>query len=192
MDYQIIYADPPWRFRSNSVDKPGRNVRKEYPTMSVDKIATLNVKDIAAKDSMLLMWVTSPVLAEMNKVIEGWGFKFKGNFFAWVKQNKDETIFRGMGYHTRKNLELCVYGTRGAGIGRPADRSISEIILAPRGKHSEKPVEAYERIETMYPGTRKIELFARNTREGWHSWGNDPSYTNDVELRFTDSLDDYF
>lgn len=39
--------------------------------------------------------------------------------------------------------------------------------------HSHKPICAYEMIEDMFPDTKKIELFARNRRTGWTSWGND-------------------
>lgn len=56
--YDLIYADPPWEFRSNSDSNPGRNVRKEYPTMSVEEIMRVPVWEIAKKDSMLVMWVT--------------------------------------------------------------------------------------------------------------------------------------
>jgi hypothetical protein len=42
-----------------------------------------------------------------------------------------------------------------------------------KGK-SQKPDEIYELIEKMMPGSKKIELFARNNnlREGWLSLGN--------------------
>ena len=40
-------------------------------------------------------------------------------------------------------------------------------------KQSKKPVIAYEMIEKMFPNTEKIELFARNTRENWDSFGNE-------------------
>jgi N6-adenosine-specific RNA methylase IME4 len=46
------------------------------------------------------------------------------------------------------------------------------IIVAPKREHSRKPDEAYELIERMYPDLPKIELFARNPREGWSQWGN--------------------
>jgi N6-adenosine-specific RNA methylase IME4 len=43
---------------------------------------------------------------------------------------------------------------------------------APRREHSRKP-EAYELIEQMYPELPKIELFARQRRNGWDAWGNE-------------------
>lgn len=41
------------------------------------------------------------------------------------------------------------------------------VVNAPRTRHSEKPSESYTLIELMYPDLPKIELFARNKREGW-------------------------
>ena len=44
--------------------------------------------------------------------------------------------------------------------------------LAPRGAHSVKPVEAYERIEALMGEVSRVELFARNRRQGWDAWGD--------------------
>jgi hypothetical protein len=55
----------------------------------------------------------------------------------------------------------------------------SSVIRAPRRQHSRKPDKAYEIIERMYPTLPKIELFARNVRDGWAAWGNQaPSTTS--------------
>jgi N6-adenosine-specific RNA methylase IME4 len=39
-------------------------------------------------------------------------------------------------------------------------------------RHSAKPEEIRNRIEKMYPISRKIELFARTSRAGWDVFGN--------------------
>ena len=69
--------------------------------------------------------------------------------------------------------------TRG-NVLRPAVNTVSSLILSPRREHSRKPDEVYERIERMYPNARKLELFARNKREGWDSWGDE--ITSDIQL----------
>ena len=58
------------------------------------------------------------------------------------------------------------------GVPDPADRP-DGVIEAPRGRHSEKPKIVYEKIEKMYPQATRIELFARNRRDGWDAWGNE-------------------
>ena len=40
-------------------------------------------------------------------------------------------------------------------------------------KHSRKPICAYEMIENMFPKTHKLEMFARNYRNGWDCWGDE-------------------
>lgn len=47
------------------------------------------------------------------------------------------------------------------------------VIEAERGRHSQKPEQAYELIEAAYPHLTKLELFARGRpRPGWQTWGN--------------------
>jgi len=42
----------------------------------------------------------------------------------------------------------------------------------PRREHSRKPDEIYARIEALVPGPY-LELFARQQRPGWDSWGHE-------------------
>ena len=83
--YQIIYADPPWRYENNG----GQGVaEKHYKTMSVEEICNLPVKALTDKNAVLFLWVTFPQLAEAFQVMEAWGFKYKTVGFVWVKQNR--------------------------------------------------------------------------------------------------------
>ena len=53
--YEIIYADPPWRYSAKKVRGAAEN---HYPTMSIDELCALPVAELAAKDSALFMWAT--------------------------------------------------------------------------------------------------------------------------------------
>ena len=75
--YEVIYADPPWRFRTRSENGKGRNAERHYPTMKLEDICALPVADIAAENCALFMWVTFPNLREAFDVIDAWGFKYK-------------------------------------------------------------------------------------------------------------------
>jgi N6-adenosine-specific RNA methylase IME4 len=170
--YQLIYADPPWYFRARSERGESRSAKKHYPVMSRDEIASLPVSKIAAKNSVLLMWAIDPMLNVAFEVIKAWGFTFKTVGFYWVKQNvKSDSFFTGLGYYTRANPEQCLLATRGAGLKRK-DRSVQRLIISPRGRHSEKPAEAYRRIELLFGNVTRIELFARRRRAGWKAFGN--------------------
>ena len=171
-NYQLIYADPPWHFRARSEKGEGRSAKKHYPVMSLHDIAALPISKIAAKNSVLLIWAIDPMLDVAFDVIKAWDFRFKTVGFYWVKENvKSAGFFTGLGYYTRANPEQCLLATRGAGLKR-ADRSVQRLILAPRGRHSEKPVEAYNSIERLFGKVSRVELFARNRRAGWDAFGN--------------------
>jgi N6-adenosine-specific RNA methylase IME4 len=62
-------------------------------------------------------------------------------------------------------------GVKGEQKCPPRRQRPSSWINAQRGKHSEKPTEVYDLIETMYPALPKLELFARKRRQGWTAWG---------------------
>ena len=107
--YDIIYADPPWQYRTYSKKGQGRSAESHYPTMGIEDIKALPVGELAAKDCALFMWITFPCLQEALEVLTAWGFSYKTVAFVWVKQNrKSDSLFWGMGYWTRANDELCI------------------------------------------------------------------------------------
>ena len=88
--YQIIYADPPWSYRSGKVQGAAQN---HYQTMSDEQLYQLPVADLTAEDCALFLWCTFPKLPEAIKLISAWGFSFKTVAFVWVKQNKSGNGF---------------------------------------------------------------------------------------------------
>ena len=107
--YKVIYADPPWHFKSYSTKGDGRNATNHYDCMSINDICNLPVSDLADNDCVLLMWCVDPMLPEALEVIKAWGFKYKTVGFTWAKQNKNDLgMFTGLGYWTRANPK-CVY-----------------------------------------------------------------------------------
>lgn len=104
------------------------------------------------------MW---PQIFDARLVIESWGFEYKTLAWEWVKLNPSGVGFHmGMGHYTRSNPEPCLLGIRGS---MPVDdRSIRNLIVSPIREHSRKPDEQYGKIDKLYPGANKIELFARH------------------------------
>ena len=78
-----------------------------------------------------------------------------------------------MGYWFRQQHELILVGVKGDFHAPEEENRFSSVIRSPRTNHSEKPAILYEMIEKMFPDMGKVELFARNTRKGWVSWGNE-------------------
>ncbi|HYE58162.1 MAG TPA: MT-A70 family methyltransferase [Rhodothermales bacterium] len=178
--FDLILADPPWRFILWNPDKGNptfRHPEKHYPTMDRDAIKALPVASIAAKDAALLMWATMPLLPDALDTMRAWGFTFKTVAFTWVKLNEDGTPFKGLGYYTRANAEICLLGTRGKGLQR-VNKDVPSAILSRRREHSRKPDGQYDHIERLFgKDIRRIELFARQAWPGWERWGLDaPEY----------------
>jgi N6-adenosine-specific RNA methylase IME4 len=166
--YPVILADPPWHFEVYDDSGIQRAAASHYPTMELADICQLPIQNLATPDAVLFLWTTAPHLREALQVLDAWGFEYCTHF-AWVKDKW------GLGYWVRNQHELLLITRRGnLPAPRPADRP-SSVITAARREHSRKPDEAYELIERMYPELPKIELFARNRRDGWDVWGNEVS-----------------
>lgn len=160
--FSVIYADPPWQYDNSGFSEAAES---QYPTMPLDEICSLPVGDLATETSVLFLWATNPLLPEALQVLKAWGFEYKTNI-AWIKD-----MGRGKGWFLKSKHELILIGVKEQ-TPHPLTRPDS-CFESDRGTvHSRKPELAYELIESMYPGT-KVELFARNKRDGWYSWGNE-------------------
>ena len=160
--YSVIYADPPWSYDHPISDS--RRIENQYPTMNIDEICALHVQSISADDAILFLWVTTPMLEKGFRVLNAWGFEYRTSM-VWVKPSI------GMGQWVRQRHELLLIGVRG-NIPTPKDGDKPDsVIEAPRLEHSKKPEIVYEIIEKMYPELPKVELFSRNKRNGWETWG---------------------
>jgi len=189
--FGAILADPPWKYVTYSERGQGRSASRHYEVMMFEEIATLPVRDVAAPDAWLFLWVPGPHLPFGLQLIERWGFRYSGKAFAWAKQNPSGVGWHmGTGFTTRKNTEDCLLGRR----GRPPIKAhdVRELIVSPRRKHSQKPDEQYGRIERLVDGPY-LELFARQPRPNWVAWGDEvdkfePEY--DAQDDFAKSLEE--
>jgi N6-adenosine-specific RNA methylase IME4 len=172
--YQIIYADPCWSYKDKR-DKHKRlcgGATSHYPTMSMQDIYNLPVKDIADDNCWLFLWITFPNLIECTETIKQWGFKYKTLGFSWIKTNKKNgKPFFGIGYYTKSNAEVCLIGVKGK--VKPVSNSVSSVLIEPRQEHSKKPDIVRNKIVQLCGDIPRIELFARQKTEGWDAWGNE-------------------
>jgi len=179
--YNIIYADPPWRYNCFSNTGKGRTAASHYNVMRLVDIMELPVKDIAADDCILFMWTTYPLLPEALKVIKDWGFDYKTVAFTWVKKNKKaDSWFWGMGSWTRANAEVCLLATKG--FPKRLSAGVHSVLDSRIREHSRKPDEARERIVDLMGDLPRIELFAREPTDGWDVWGNETEKFEDTTL----------
>jgi N6-adenosine-specific RNA methylase IME4 len=172
--YGVIYADPPWRFEPYSTETGmDRAAENHYPTMALDEIKALAVP--AAKDAVLFLWATAPMLPDALRVIEAWGFKYRSHFI-WAKPKA------GTGYWARNQHELLLIGARGQiPAPAPGEQFATIIAAADAGEHSEKPSCFREMIAEMYPTLPRLEMFARERFAGWDAWGNEVAEAANAE-----------
>lgn len=170
--YNVIYADPPWKY--NTWRDGEGTAEKHYKTVKVEEIINMKdtIKKISEKDCILFIWITFPCLLDGIKVIKEWGFKYKTCGFNWIKRNKvSDTWFFGLGHWTRANSEICLLATKGA-IKRKSNK-VSQVIDTHIEEHSKKPAIVRDKITELVGDLPRIELFARQTSEGWDSWGDE-------------------
>lgn len=178
--YPVIYLDPAWKFMTYSGGRvPARSDKSQYPTLTIDELKALRLP--MAKDCTVLMWATMPLLDKAIEVGCAWGLTYKTAAFVWVKTNKYAGAYdveiadnvnwvMSLGYWTRSNAEMCLLFTKGN--PKRIAANVRQLIVAPRGRHSEKPAETYSRIEQLVSGPY-LEIFARQCRPGWDVLGNE-------------------
>lgn len=170
--FGVILADPPWSFKTWSGKRgtPHRTANDHYATTETHALCDIPVRDVAANDCALFMWVVDSHIGEAIDLGRAWGFDIKTKAFTWVKTTKAGIPKIGMGYWTRKQTEICLMFTRGKPKRR--DMGVRELIMAPRREHSRKPDEQYSRIDRLVAGPY-LELFARQAWPGLAAWGNE-------------------
>src|SRR5262245_66281291 len=73
--YGVIYADPPWSFRTWSSKGTGRSAISHYDCLDFPALAVLPIAELAADDCVLFLWATDPFLPRALELIEAWNFK---------------------------------------------------------------------------------------------------------------------
>lgn len=170
--HEVIVADPPWKFASNSEAKPSRNAMRHYRCMRDDAICALPVRDWVAPAALLFMWTTAPMLERSMAIPKAWGFKYVSQLI-WVK-NRVAT-----GYWVRNRHEIVLVAKRGR-FPCPSPAPFADSVLTgAQREHSQKPDSLQDRIDEVWPDAPKLELFARRERPGWTSWGNETDKYNE-------------
>jgi N6-adenosine-specific RNA methylase IME4 len=198
--YDLIVADPAWAFATRSSRGWKKSPQNHYRCMPLAAIQALPVAELAAKDAVLVLWATWPMLPQALATIAAWGFVFKSGGH-WHKLTKHGKQAFGTGYVVRCASEPFLIATRGrprtskrhrnAIAAAPVMPEFSQMNLGPvtmtdaceaglEGivrEHSRKPDEVYTWLETFVvrrdqQASRRAELFARVSRPGWDAWGD--------------------
>lgn len=172
--YGLIYADPPWKqskggkksVRENSSGKP-----LDYPTCSLDEIKEhlRLATESTTENSILFLWTIDKYLFEAQQIAESLGYKLHARMI-WDKVTGIPAAFT-----VRYGHEYLLYMYKGklTPVAKDERGKIHTVFRERVTKHSKKPDIAYEIIERLYPDLKKLEMYARGTRDGWDSFGNE-------------------
>lgn len=183
LKYRTIVADPPWHYDSwptsparipKGAKFDGRRTPIKYPTMTVEEIAALPVRELAdSKGCHVYLWTTNRYLRASYDVMEAWGGR-PSQLLVWAKT----PMGVGPGGDFAQNAEFVLTGRIGS--LKPLQRVDSVWFNWPRtAVHSKKPEAFLDLVERVSPSPR-LEMFARRNRLGWDTWGNQA--LNHVEM----------
>ena len=79
-----------------------------------------------------------------------------------------------------KNTEICLLATKGKMFDKRKSKNVFQLIEAERTKHSKKPIETINRIETIFEFENKLEMLSRKNLQGWDAWGNEVENSIDI------------
>jgi N6-adenosine-specific RNA methylase IME4/ParB-like chromosome segregation protein Spo0J len=161
--YRVLYVDPPWKYGDQLTEDYGP-VKYHYPAMTISELCRLPVAGLAAKNAVLFLWTTSPLLEEAFSLIKAWGFEYKASF-VWDK------VKHNMGHYNSVRHEFLLIAVRGSCLP-DVPKLYDSVVSIERGKHSAKPDQFRKMIEHLYPHGKRVELFAREDVPGWKAWGN--------------------
>ena len=166
--YDVVYADPPWQ-QSRGGKKDARpkssGMELPYQTIGLEEIESI-LSNYPSK--VLFLWTIDKYLHEAESIGNNLGYKLHARII-WDKVTGIPAAFTIRYSH---EYLLWMYKSPMLPINIEVRGKYRDVITEQVTAHSKKPVKAYEMIEAFYPDASKIELFARNYRQGWDSWGN--------------------
>lgn len=165
----VIVADPPWLVKMYSEKGEGKAPQAHYDCMAIDDIKALPVDQLAGSDCWLFLWTSAPLLDRAIDVMRAWNFRFVTRT-AWRKTTINGKGRLGPGYIVRTMHEDVLIGR----VGNPfRAKPMPSLFDGLAREHSRKPDEFYALVERFAPMARRIDLFSRQSRPGWESWGNE-------------------
>jgi N6-adenosine-specific RNA methylase IME4 len=157
--FGCIYVDPPWLYDNQATRAAAGN---HYTGLTVAQLCELPVRELAADDAHLHLWVTNAFLFEAPKLFDAWGFEFR-SMLVWVKPQM------GLGNYWWNSHEIMMTAVRDDSVFN--DNSFESVLKCKRGAHSAKPEQVRHMIERVSNGPF-LEMFGRRAVPGWTVWGD--------------------
>jgi len=153
--------------------RPNQQRALDYITMSLEEIKNFHAiffRETAAKNHNVFMWTIDKYLHDAEKIMYELGYTLHARM-VWDKGNGIAPAFT-----VRFTHEYLLWFYPRGHMYKPNANVRGKYTTVLREKatiHSKKPDAAYEMLEAMFPEANKVELFARNIRAGWTSFGDE-------------------
>jgi len=181
MGYELVLADPPWRQSKGgkkAVREKSSGEELDYPVISLEEIKEYlkSARDKSVDNHILFLWTIDKYLHEAEVIVKNLGYKLHARMI-WNKVTGIPAAFT-----VRYGHEYLLYCYHGKLIPVALEErgKIHTVFTEQVKRHSQKPEISYEIINRLYPTQKKLEMFSRNKRKGFDSWGNE--IQNDIEL----------
>lgn len=174
--YNLIMSDPPWQFELRSSKGEEKSAQNQYDCMTIDEIRAMPVDTIANKDCILWLWATNPMMPQALMTLEAWGFDYV-TMGSWAKKTVNNKYRWGTGYVLRSTNEPFLIGRMGSPQVKPIQSGFDGVAR----EHSRKPEESYRLAEKFVPNAWRLDMFSRESREGWDSFGDEAEKFDEVK-----------
>jgi N6-adenosine-specific RNA methylase IME4 len=167
--YQFIMIDPPLAFQTRTPAGEEKSAQAQYDCMTDAEVMALPVWHLADRHCLLWLWATAPKLPLALDCVKAWGFEYK-SLMLWRKMTVNGKVRMGTGFRVRSTGELVIVATK----GRPQQAYVPPTIFdGVAREHSRKPDEAYLLAEKVMPDARRADIFSRQQRPNWETWGDE-------------------
>lgn len=178
--FDIITIDFPWEFETWSSKGWAKAPQGQYDCMPMSEIARTEPDELLAEGGVAVFWCTWPLIAKQSQLIENsFGLDIKTGG-AWSKRTVNGKLRVGPGKILRTVCEPFLiacrkdHKLRAKGAARNLVETLDHLEVRGRAReHSRKPDEFYDLLTSLTPGWRRADIFSRDTREGWKSWGRE-------------------
>lgn len=167
--YDLLLIDPPWLVELRSAKGIGKSPQAHYDCMPLHEIKALPVGHLVGMNAWCFLWTSATLLDAGMDTLKGWGFEYCTRI-SWLKLTKNRKRRMGTGYVARSFHEDILIGK----LGRPRYAgALPSLFDGLAREHSRKPDELFVHLECFAPNARRAELFARQSRPNWDTWGKE-------------------
>lgn len=179
--YGLVLADPPWLFHLRSgatcpnEAASGKSPQSKYACMSLADLQSLPVLELCRPNAWLFLWATGPMIDKQLETGKVWGFEYV-TMLVWAKRTKNNKLNFGPGYVARNRCDpLLIFK-----VGKPKyNQALDNLFAGYMRQHSRKPEVIYNMCKSFVgKQTPCLDLFSRETREGWDCFGDETTKFN--------------